>query len=183
MALSISKLFLLIFATFLFSLKAESKIINNSKIVLQYAGEIGRYSAGFGHQFNNYYSISGHYGFVPSKEHQNKIETYTLKNNLHFWDYSIKGLDLDFYTGASLFHVPGNKYKTQSLAGTEDNYYRQSSIRSQVYVGNSLRYRNNMSFYWESGINDIWIINSANNDSIDPKNHISLALGFNYWLN
>lgn len=180
MASSISRLIILIIGTLLFSQASEAR---SSHLIFQYAGDIGKYSAGYGHRFNKYYTLSGHYGFVPSNKRQNKIETYTVKNTLDLYEIGYKNLSFRFYTGAALFHVPGNKYKTQSLSTTEANYYRQSSIRGQLYIGNNVSYGNQVSFYWESGINDIWIINSSNNDSIDPKNHISLALGFNYWIN
>lgn len=154
------------------------------KVVFQYAGEIGKYSFGVGKKINKYYSLSLHYGIVPATEIQNKIETYAFKNNLHLFQIEYKKLNYEFYTGINMFHVPGDKYKTQEISGgTPDNYYRQSSVRAMVYLGNEVSYGKNVSFYAESGIDDIWIISSTNNDSIDYKDHVSLGVGFNYKFN
>lgn len=151
-----------------------------NKAVIQHAGEIGKFSFGLGRRVSEYYSFSAHYGFVPKNKLQNKIETYTLKNNLHLFKYELRPLVLESYIGVGLFHVPGNKYKTHEFDGTDDNYYRQSSVRGLLYFGVELSYRNIGSFYFESGVNDIWIINSINNDTIDYKDHVSLGVGVNY---
>ena len=169
------------------SFKVDAKPMNNNpdkdKIIMQYAGDIGKYSAGVGRQLNKYYSFSLHYGVVPKTEIQSKIETYALKNNLHLYQIEYKRFLLDLYTGVTLYHAPGDKYKTQELSGIDNGYYRQSSIRGMLFLGNELSYRNKVSFYTESGINDIWIINSTNNDSIDYKDHVSLGMGFKYRFN
>jgi hypothetical protein len=151
-----------------------------NKAVIQHAGEIGQVSFGLGKKINKYYSFSVHYGFVPKNELQNKIETYTFKNNLHLYHLEYKSFVAETYMGLALYHVPGNKYKTHELGATENNYYRQSSVRGLAYLGFDLSYRNKVSFFAESGLNDIWIINSINNDSIDYKDHVSLGIGASY---
>ncbi len=156
---------------------ADVSLYENNRIILQYAGEIGKYSVGIGKRINKYYSLSVHYGFVPATEIQNKIETYTFKNNLYIYSFGVEKFEIESYVGLALFHVPGNKYKTQELDGTPDDYYRQSSIRGLAYFGVDVSYRKDVSLYFESGINDIWIISSRNNDSIDYKDHVSLGIG------
>ena len=163
-------------ASFLFTFKAFAY----EQLVLQYAGDIGKFSLGYGKDLTDYYRISFHYGYVPANELQNKIETYTIKNNFSLWSYDYQQYQYTFYTGAALFHVPGNKYKTHEYSSTPDNYYRQSSIRGLVYIGHEMAYNKTNSIYLESGINDVWLINAANNDSVDIQDHVSLALGYNY---
>jgi hypothetical protein len=154
--------------------------MSGNKIIFQYAGDIGKYSLGYGKQVNKIYSFSLHYGLAPANDIQNKIETYTFKNNLNLFSTQGKLFQYSLYTGLGLFHIPGNKYKTHEQDGVSDNYYRQSSIRGLAYIGHELQYGKKASIYLESGMNDIWIINSINNDSIDYRDHVSLGIGFKY---
>lgn len=149
-------------------------------LLIQYAGDIGKYSIGASKNINNYYSISLHYGYVPSTAIQDKIETYTLKNNFNLARYNYQNFMYKLYTGLSLYHTPGNKYKTNEIAGAPNEYYRQSSIRGQIYIGHEFELYSTNAFYVESGINDIWLINSANNESVDYKDHLSLGIGYKY---
>ena len=151
-----------------------------NQAIFQYAGEIGKYSFGVGDDFNKYYTYSFHYGYVPGNSIQNKIETYTFKNNLNLYRYNYKSFLYTLYGGLALYHVPGNKYKTQEISDAPDNYYRQSVLRGLAYLGHNFRYKESHSIYFESGINDIWLINSANNDSVKLEDHVSLGIGYNF---
>ncbi len=170
---------LLIFNFFLF-LTYSSPTVGMDSIIFQYAGDIGKYSFGVGKKLLPYYSVSLHYGIVPANDIQNKIETYTIKNNFKIYSNEFKVMTYKLYSGLGLFHVPGDKYKTHEYAGIEDDYYRQSSIRGLVYIGHEFEVKKYGAMYLESGMNDIWIINSINNDSIDYKDHVSLGLGYKY---
>jgi hypothetical protein len=164
----------------LISLLTYANTSSHDEIVFQYAGDIGKYSIGYGQQVNSRYSFRLHYGVVPANDIQDKIETYTIKNNLTVFDYSFKKSIYKLYTGLGLYHVPGNKYKTNELAGTPDEYYRQSSIRGILYIGHEFILHKKGSIYLESGLNDVWFINSSNNDSIDYKDHVVLGVGVTY---
>lgn len=165
-----------VLASFLFTTKS----LAYDHLLMQYAGEIGKYSIGYGKDFTDFYRLSFHYGYVPGNELQNKIETYTVKNNFRLFNYDYKKVMYSLYTGVALYHVPGDKYKTQEHSDTPDNYYRQSSIRGLLYLGHEFSYNVTNSIYLESGVNDVWIINSANNDSVDIEDHVSLGIGFNH---
>tara|TARA_B100001971_G_scaffold215193_1_gene260047 strand:- start:136113 stop:136637 length:525 start_codon:yes stop_codon:yes gene_type:complete len=150
-----------------------------NQAIVQYAGEIGKYSFGIGDDYNKTYHYSFHYGYVPSNSLQNKIETYTMKNNFNLFRYNYKNWDYRFYTGIAAFHVPGNKYKTHEISDAPDNYYRQSSIRGLFYFGHNIRFKDEHSIFLESGINDYWIVNAYNNNSVDFTDHVSLGIGYN----
>ncbi len=177
MNLSIFKFYF--FTTFLILFSLPSYAFKFENIIFQYAGEIGKYSLGTEKHFTDYYSLSFHYGIVPENEIQDKIETYTLKNTFRLFRYNHKELDYRFYSGLGLFHVPGSKYETQNLDEAPNNYYRQSSIRGLLYIGHEVTLKKT-SIYLESGINDIWLINSVNNDSVDWQDHVSLGIGLKY---
>lgn len=170
----------LLIYSFIALLISNYTLAQENNFILQYAGDIGKYSAGIGKSLTKNYRISLHYGFVPPNQIQNKIETYTFKNSYSLFFYNYQKIDYILYTGVALYHVPGDKYKTQEISSIPDNYYRQSSIRAQLYIGHEFRLEETNSIYLESGVNDIWIINSINNDSIDLKDHVSLGLGYKY---
>jgi hypothetical protein len=153
-----------------------------SSILFQFAGDIGKYSFGVEKEFNSTYSLSAFYGFVPANGIQDKIETYTIKNTFNLFHFSYKKINYTFYTGLGIFHVPGKKYQTNNIDDAPNDYYRQSSLRGLVYIGHDFEYSNKASMYLETGINDIWLINSSNNSSVDYKDHLSLGIGFRYNL-
>ncbi len=155
---------------------------NDKHIIGQYAGDIGKYSFGVGQQITSWYSLSLHYGQVEGNKFHNKIETYTLKNNFHLFKYNRSHYQYRLLTGLSLLHIPGRKYETDEVSGASSNYYRQSSYRAIVYLTHEFVYKNLYSMYFESGVNDIWLTNSYNNDSINIRDHVSLGIGFRYWF-
>jgi len=172
-----SKILSLLFFIFI-TFNANAFEVEN--IIFQHAGDIGKYSIGSGKQINKYYSLSFHYGFVPANEIQSKIETYTVKNNLHVFGYDYKNHEYSLYTGISVYYFPNDKYQTSGVSEAPDDYYRQSQVRGQIYIGNRLTFNQKHSIYTESGINDLWVINSSNNDSIDYKDHVVLGIGYTY---
>ena len=155
---------------------------NDKQIITQYAGDIGKYSIGFGQEFSSWYSYSFHYGIVPPNSFQNKIETFTLKNNFHIYEYDYSDFEYKLFMGLGIFHVPGRKYETNNISGPKSDYYRQSSYRAIAYLSHEIVYKQKYSMYLESGVNDIWLTNSYNNDSIKLEDHVSLGLGIRYWF-
>lgn len=145
--------------------------------VSQFAGEIGAVSLGLGKDFERY-SISGMYGFVPTEMSQGPlIETVTLRQTyiLYNWDR------IDFYSGLNTFHVLSLQYQSSKSRDAPSGYYSIGSIRALLYggVAVNMRAQTMRSFYFEAGMNDIWIVNSiSNSDTVDPVNHVSLAMGF-----
>ena len=175
-------MFLKAFRLFILSFYLTTQGFALDNVIYQYAGDIGKHSIGTEFKFKFWYGMSVHYGIVPANEFQNKIETYTLKNNFYLFHYGYKNISYELYSGIGLFHVPGNKYKTHEEAGVHNNYYRQSSIRGMLYIGHQFNYKKHSSIYLESGINDIWIINSYNNDSIDYRDHVTLGVGYKFYF-
>lgn len=146
----------------------------------QYAGEIGKYSFGIGKRWNSWLYQGVHYGVVPKEDSISKIETYAIKTNFAYFDYSYKEFFLDLYIAIIGYYVPGEKYDTKNLKGTPNGYYRQSTYRGILGLGFELTYDKEYVFYFESGVNDVWLTNKYNNNSIDLSDHISSALGFRF---
>ena len=167
--------------SFIFFVISFSSFAKDSSVNLQFAGEIGKYSIGVGHRWSSWFYQAFHYGVVPKSESITKIETYALKNNFSFYDYEYNNFFTDFYFGVTAYYVPGSKYETDDLDSTPNGYYRQSSYRIILALGFEVVYDSLYAFYFETGVNDVWLINYYNNDSIEIKDHVSLALGFR-WL-
>lgn len=140
----------------------------------QYAGEIGFISLGLGRDFKRY-SLSALYGLVPPDlSGTDAIETVTLRQTYRIWDWR----RLSFYGGLNVFHVLGLQYQSTKFRDAPEGYYSIGSIRGLLYLGSSVTVRNDWNFYFEAGMNDIWITNFVTNtDRINPSDHVSLALG------
>lgn len=141
----------------------------------QLAGEVGFVSLGLGKDFKKY-SIAGMYGVVPAEvAGDHSIETVTMRQTYTFF----QGNRLSFHGGLNIFHVLGLSYQTTKFRDSPKAYYPIGSIRGLLNLGLTLRMRKERSFYFESGMNDIWITNWITNSSVvDPVDHLSLALGF-----
>lgn len=140
----------------------------------QYAGEIGLFSLGLGRDFERY-SISGQYGIVPPDlSGADALETVALRQTYRFWDWQ----RLSFYGGLTIFHVLGLQYQSSKFRDAPEGYYSIGSIRGLINLGLGAEIRNKWSFYFEGGMNDIWITNFVSNtDLVNPTDHVSLALG------
>lgn len=145
--------------------------------VSQFAGEIGAVSLGLGKDFERY-SLSGMYGLVPPEMSQGPlIETVALRQTYTFYEWD----RIDFYGGLNAFHVLSLQYQSSKFRDAPSGYYSIGSIRALLYggVAINLRAQSMRSFYFEAGMNDIWITNwISNSKTVEPVDHISLALGF-----
>lgn len=173
-------IFSFILSFLLSSSSTQAAFVDQAKV--QYAGEIGILSFGLGRTITKNYSFDILYGYVPESEAGKEIETYSFKNDYKFFRYEKHPYLMSIYMGVNVYHVIGLRYQTSRFASYPRNYYRISSIRTLLYLGVELETQSNRnSFFFESGMNDIWIINYYNNQNVlDPKDYISLATGWNH---
>lgn len=167
-----------------FNVNAANFFVDRLKV--QFAGEIGLASVGAGVDISKTHTFDLFYGIVPHSIGGDFIETYSIKNEHHYpyFDFS-KNLNFAPYFGLNIFHVIGLKYQTSRLNNYPRNYYRTSSIRLLPYLGVEYKYdmKKSENYYFEMGINDIWLINLYNNHEVlDYKDYISLALGYTYTI-
>lgn len=145
--------------------------------VSQFAGEIGLLSLGLGKGFRKY-SISGLYGIVPEEYSDGPlIETVTLRQTYLFYDWK----RIDFYGGLNIYHVLSLQYQSEKFRDAPSEYYPNGSVRALFYGGMAINMNptRGRSFYFEAGMNDIWIVNwVSNTESVNPFEHGSLAMGF-----
>lgn len=149
-------------------------------LLLQYAGEIGFISLGIGKTITSKYSIAALYGIVPAEISKGPhIETFTFKQTYQFTSNDV----FNIYSGINVFHVTGVRYTTSKSGKYPNDYYEWGSIRGILYLGAlwNLEKKGRTSFYLESGVNDISIVNYATNSQhIDPAGLFTLAIGYRY---
>ena len=150
------------------------------KAVIQYAGDIGKVSFGVEKEIKDYYWFSLHYGITPKTETSTRHETYTIKNNLRLYTYEKLEVKYQFYFGAAVFYIPGKHFATDQIDDAPDSYYRQSSFRALLYVGHEFNFLKKHTAYFESGVNDVWMIALVNNSSVSIFDHVTLSLGYKY---
>lgn len=145
--------------------------------VSQFAGEIGLLSMGLGKEFTKY-SLSGMYGVVPTEYSEGPlIETVTVRQTYLLYDWR----RIDFYGGLNIYHVLSLKYQSSKFKDAPAEYYPIGGIRGIIYGGMAINMnpRRGRSFYFEAGLNDIWLTNwVSNNETVNAFDHGSLALGF-----
>jgi hypothetical protein len=165
-------LLLLLQAPFL----AEARVTYFDHANAQFAGEIGLLSAGLGREFSRY-SLGGMYGIVPPEMSGGvQVETVTIRQTYRFYDWK----RFHFHGGLNIFHVLGLQYQTSKYGEAPRSYYPIGSIRGLLNLGTSfmLDRAGKSSFYFESGMNDIWLVNwLSNGDEVNPFRHLSLGLG------
>lgn len=163
------------------SFKAIGSTKNHLK--MQYAGDIGFVALGFGFEYDRFISLDLLYGVVPEIVNDEKIETIALKNHYNLFEFTLDGNNLAPYLGLGLFHTLGKKYKTSMDSKYPHNYYREASIRWILFAGleYTLLSPTKNSFYYEIGINDIWVMNYLkNSEVINLRDYCTLAIGWNY---
>ncbi|MBA2405095.1 MAG: hypothetical protein H0V66_10025 [Bdellovibrionales bacterium] len=147
--------------------------------LLQFAGEIGLMSVGLEKNFNRY-SLGGLYGVVPAEVAGGPlIETFTLRQTYQFGHWK----RFDFYSGLNIFHVLGLDYQTSKFKDAPQGYYPIGSIRAILNLGLNIAITKNeeRSFYFEAGMNDLWITNSiASSEEVNPTDFFSLGMGFKH---
>jgi hypothetical protein len=164
----------------LFSTSVFANFFDQAKV--QYAGEIGLVAYGLGFMISDNYNLDLLYGIVPEDYSGTEaIETLAIKNNYPLIDLVIKKQLLQFYLGWSIYHVIGLNYQTSRNGAAPRNYYRLGSLRGLFYYGISHQVSQKHGWYFENGMNDIWLTNYFNNQkSIDPADYMSMALGYQY---
>lgn len=163
------------------SLNSSAYMIDHLKF--QYAGEIGTYAIGLGKQFSENYSLDLFHGRVPQSVGGVEIDTYALKSNFSLFRHVLDPVIFYTYYGVNVYHVTGLDYQASRHSSYPDSYYRVGSIRALLFIGEKVRFGEELKneVYFESGLNDVVIINYLNNsDVINPFDFVSLALGYTY---
>lgn len=172
-----------ILVIFVITTCSSASMIDYYKI--QHAGEIGYLAVGVGKNFTKRYSLEVFYGHVPKYIGGIDINTFSIKNNINLINFNFLSLLLGIYSGLNLYYVFGNHYMTSRNSSYPRNYYGIGSSRANIYFGMdfSIHSFKKHTIYFESGINDIVLINYYNNSNlINPYDYLSLAFGYTHYF-
>lgn len=150
---------------------------------IQFAGEIGTASLGVTQKIKPWYDLTFMFGLAPrTTSHTKSIETYALKQDFFWGKANFDGLHTRLYTSLNIYHVTGIKHQTSKFRNTPEGYYPINSVRALLALGInlSLPERPQNSYFFEMGMNDLWIVNCINNKSLNPSDYVSMAIGINY---
>lgn len=171
----------LFFLAFLLCGSAKAYFLDYFKA--QHAGEIGELALGFGKRFGKVYSLDYLHGLVREQTGGTTITSIAIKNNFDLWRIFAGRAYLDLYAGITVYHVTGLRYQARRINRYPDSYYSIGSIKGLLYLGakGGLKKNSPHQFYFESGINDLWLVNSvANPETVNPADYVSLAAGYAY---
>ena len=165
---------------------------------LQYAGNMGLLSVGFGWDYGkkSQWETDLYFGYLPKfGSDRNKI-TFTLKQNYIPWSVQIKQGPLSFEPltcGIYFNTVFGDEFWVHEPDRyPSGGYYRFSSkIRIHVFMGERLtldipeRLRHiarQVTLFYEFSTCDLYIISAFTNKYLKPKDYLSLSFGLKLQL-
>jgi hypothetical protein len=157
-------------------------------VKLQYAGNIGHLSFGFGYDFfNSHLKTSLLYGRVPSSISQAKdINIITLKNSFTFLHFPVKSVTLSPLIGFTASYETGNNSFLKLADKYPEDYYGTNAFHFTLYVGANA-YKSfkksksieGIDLYFELGTVDTYLWYAILSDEITPAHIYSAAIGLN----
>ncbi|MGO1243199.1 MAG: hypothetical protein ACTJHT_05905 [Sphingobacterium sp.] len=158
-----------------------------SNVKIQYAGNIGMFSAGIGYQTKNKkWKADLFYGVVPSKYADSPIHSVTLKGKYAtlYRKYEKQNIAVNWLNVGMFYNYSfGDKYFL-SLPHHYDNgyYYFPTALNVSIFIGSEARI-NNWGIYYELGATDKRVINYVKNASaVDFSEMWNLGIGIVYHL-
>lgn len=157
---------------------------------LQYAGNLGLFSAGYGRTFfNNHLFVDLGYGFLPKSVNGAKVHTLALKNTCHFYCFRLQKFEVSPLIGASLtYSIAPNTYLKYPDYYPE-GYYMPNALHLLPFVGLSstfsCRYNSiqKISLYSELGTVDYKLWYSFNSDYVKFSDIWNTSFGVIFHLN
>ena len=159
---------------------------------LQFAGNMGLLSAGFGWDYgkHNQWETDLLFGFVPKYDSDRAKATFTLKQNYIPWSLQIKQsrFSAEPLTCGLYFNtVFGNEFWTSEPDRYPKGYYGFSSkVRIHVFLGQRLTYdidpkrrftAKALTLFYELSTCDLYLISAVTNRYLRPRDYLSLSFG------
>ena len=151
---------------------------------IQFAGNIGFFSAGFGYQFlNNHLYSELLYGYVPvSISKAEEIHTITIKNTFSILNREIKAIILSPITGFTANFETGNN----SFLKLPDKYpkgYYTLFIGAKVHKNfNNPKIIKGADLYFELGTVDTYLWYAILSEEVKINQIFSTAIGINLYF-
>ncbi len=173
------------------SAKSQKYIDRHSPYAkVQYAGNIGKVSVGFGYaMLNKYLSVDFNYGFVPQSANDAKIHILTLKGNCQLPGADIyNGMILNGFIGCGVSYTMTRNTYLRTPDFLPDNYYHTNAIHFLPYIGMKLFMPANGKFvsgiepYIELGTADYLLSNTLGSKVLKFKDIWNMGIGVVFHL-
>ena len=172
----------------------EKLIPTHTKV--QFAGNMGLLSFGTGWDYGkkNQWETDVFLGFIPKYDSKRTKVTMTLKQNYMPWSLNLgRGFSTEPLTCGIYFNtVFGNEFWVHEPDRYPQGYYGFSSkIRSHIFLGQRLTYdidpqrrytAKSITFFYELSTCDLYLISTATNSYLRPRDYLSLSFGLKLQL-
>lgn len=163
---------------------------------VQYAGSIGFLSFGTGWDYgkHNQWETDVYIGFIPKYSTDKVKFTFTVKQNYIPWDIPVgnKGFAFEPLTCAvSVNTIFGSDFwsKSPNDRYPESYYGFSTKLRFNVGIGERITYNipvnkrfftRAITFYYEIGSNDLYLVTALQNRYLKPTDYIKLSFGLKF---
>lgn len=154
--------------------------------VIQYAGNLGLLSTGFGNKIINDKIFAGlMYGYLPKSENDVEAHTLAIKLGYIFWERNIKSsYRYAFYIGTGIAYTITKNTFVELPTQYPDGYYKPNAIHLLPFVGLQFGIKINnqqdkyFGLYLELGSSDDYLFNYLFKNSRYKNSLLNVALGF-----
>jgi len=158
---------------------------------VQFAGNIGLLSVGFGYQFlNNHLYSELLYGYVPaSVSKAEKIHTITVKNTFPIFNKKINKITLSPITGFTASFETGNNSFLKLPDKYPSGYYGTNAFHFSLFIGAKAhknfinqKIMRGVDLYFELGTVDTYIWYAVLSKEVKINQIFSSAIGINLYF-
>ena len=158
---------------------------------IQFAGNIGFFSVGFGYQFlNNHLYSELLYGYVPvSISKAEKIHTITIKNTFPIFTKKINKIALSPITGFTASFETGNNSFLKLPDKYPKGYYSTNAFHFTFFIGTLVhkdfinsKIINGADLYFELGTVDTYLWYATISKEVKINKIFSFAIGLNLYF-
>jgi len=161
----------------------------------QYAGSIGKFSAGIGWNYGkDHWETDLLLGFIPKNTDRHAMATLTLKQNYLPWKVPVHEQFVFEPLNCGLFlnTLLDDDFWVKEPDRYPNGYYGFSTkVRIHVFLGERITYKfkqqnifaESVSFFYELSTSDLYLINAVANSYLKPKDYLSLAFGVKFQIN
>lgn len=174
----------------------DKMILRYTKV--QFAGGIGLFSIGWGWDYgkNRQWETDMLLGYVPKYSAKHGMITFTLKQNYIPWSIPFDNSSISFEPltcGLYLNSALNGKFWTKEPSRYPRGYYGFSTkLRPFIFIGEKLTYymkpgirhkqHKSISFYYELGTCDVYLVTAVKNSSIKLHDIIKLSFGLKFQI-
>jgi hypothetical protein len=167
--------------------KLVDKIIAPDYINLQYAGNLGLGSVGFGYiSENEKHNFGASYGYLPSSINSVEVHTISVKGAFNFRKHKLsKSAFLNGYVGTNLLYSITDNTYLKFPGYYPSDYYFANAVHFAPFLGLKIGSRKNISkfSYVELGTVDYYLVNHIKYRRSEFSDCLNVCMGITVPLN